>query len=203
MFVIEVLTIVVLASAAFAATNLDNLVLLAALYSRYEQRPAWVIFGYFAGMLIVGGVSLAMGKASELMPITYLGFLGIIPILIGITALVNVFRGITPLGGTDERRLDSNLAVFTATLMTQLSNGADTIVTFSILIADTVNSADHWIGLSFILMLCVFASAAYYSLRHQWLSGVLERYGHVVTPFILISVGLYVLANTATDMMPG
>lgn len=197
------LTIVAVTSSAFVATNLDNLILLVALFSRYQQRPLHVAFGYFAGMLIILAVSMVIGKASEMIPVAYLGFLGIIPVLIGVTALVRLFRGVGSDSGSGELKVEGSFAVFAATLVTQLSNGADTVVTFSILFADSLDAADYWMGLAFILMLCVFASTAYYSRRHPWLSGLLKRYGHYVTPFILITIGLFVLSNTAMDVIPG
>ena len=200
---IEMMVTVAVTAGAFVATNLDNLILLVALYTRYERRPVMVAGGYFAGMLIVGAASFAIGKATELFALEYLGLLGIIPILIGVTAALKLFRGVAPDDGNGERPLDGSFAAFAATLFVQLSNGTDTVVTFSILFADSVGAADYWIVVSYIVMLCVFASAGYYSLRHQWLSGVVGRYGRFVTPFILISIGLFVLSNTAMDMTPG
>ena len=40
------------------------------------------------------------------------------------------------------------------------------------------------------------------ALRHSWTSRSLERFALRLTRFILIFVGVYVLTNTATDLMP-
>lgn len=192
--------IIAVTAGAFVATNLDNLILLIALFARFERRQKLVAAGYFAGMLIIGAIGLAIGKATDLFPVEYLGYLGIIPVWLGVSALIKLYRGNS--AGSNIRE-DKDHAVFAATLITQLSNGSDTVVTFSILFADSNPATDWLIALSFVLMLFVFASTAYFSLRHRWLSNTLERYGKYITPFILISVGLYVLSNTATDMLPG
>jgi cadmium resistance protein CadD (predicted permease) len=52
-------------------------------------------------------------------------------------------------------------------------------------------------------MIGVFAWLARYSLKHRGFASILERYGVYVTPFILILVGLYIISNTATDLVPG
>ena len=49
----------------------------------------------------------------------------------------------------------------------------------------------------------LFALIARMALRHAWLSRPVQLYGHYITPLILITVGLFVLSNTAVDVMPG
>ena len=47
------------------------------------------------------------------------------------------------------------------------------------------------------------ALVAYQALRHPWLSRPVQLYGHYITPLILITVGMFVLSNTALDLLPG
>ena len=90
--VFETLTIIAVGAGAFIGTNLDNLVLLVALHTRYREHPAIVSAGYVTGMLLICGVCLLLGEAGELIPIAYLGLLGIIPITTGCFALLQLFR---------------------------------------------------------------------------------------------------------------
>ncbi len=199
----ELIEIIAITAGAFFATNLDNLVLLVALYARYDRHSALVTAGYFTGALLIGSISLAIGEAGEFIPLEYLGFLGVIPVMIGVIALVNLFRH-RAIEDADQIPINSSgQGAFGTTLTTQLSNGTDTILTFSIILADSKDAMDYRIIPAFVFMTAVFAVTAYYSLRHRWLSNFLSRYGHYLTPFILIFIGCYVLANTATDLMPG
>jgi cadmium resistance protein CadD (predicted permease) len=200
---LDILTIVAIAAGAFIGTNLDNLVLLMALYSRYDQKAGIVAAGYFAGMLLIGAVCIVIGEAGELFPLAYLGMLGVIPIFIGVLALIKLFLGKTTNEPHDTSVKHSHLAIFMAVLMTQLGNGADSIITFSVLYADSTDRSDYLIILTFFSMICLFAWLAYYSLTHRKLSEILVKYGHYVTPFILILVGVYILLNTASDLTPG
>ena len=200
---IEMSIIIAVTAGAFIGTNLDNLVLLVALYSRYQEHPRMVTTGYFAGMLLIGAICFVIGKGGGFIPVAYLGMLGVIPIIIGIIALVQLFQT-TQAGETASFVSGSSRkTIFITVLMTQLSNGADSIVTFSIFLADSKDAADYLIALTFMAITGVFAWVAYYSLKHRALSDVLDRYGRYITPFILILVGAYILSNTASDLVPG
>ena len=69
--------------------------------------------------------------------------------------------------------------------------------------ADSTPSTDYLIALTFLAMTGLFAGIAYYALKHRTLSEFLDRYGRYVTPFILILVGVYIISNTASDLLPG
>ena len=199
----EMLTIIAVAAGAFIGTNLDNLILLVALHKRYTQRARMVTAGYFSGMILIGAICLVVGEAGEFIPIAYLGLLGVIPILIGVNALFQLFRNKRSGDSKGLALGTANHTIFITVLMTQLSNSADSIITFSVLLADSADSSDYLITATFLAMAGVFAWLALYALKHRRLRHFLDRYGDYVTPFILILVGVYILSNTATDLMPG
>ena len=195
--------IIAVTAGAFIGTNLDNLVLLVALYSRYQQHPRMVTIGYLSSMLLIGAICFVIGKGGDFIPVAYLGMLGVIPIIIGIIALVQLFQS-TQAGETASFASGSSRkTIFITVLMTQLRNGADSIITFTVFLADSTDLSDYLIALTFLAMTGVFAWLAYYSLSHRKVSEALDRYGRYVTPFILILVGVYILSNTASDLMPG
>jgi len=198
----EILVIIGVTAGAFIGTNLDNLLLLVAMYSRYEQRTGIVTAGYFAGMILIGIITLAIGEVGDIIPLAYLGLLGIIPMLMGVFSLLKLFRKTHPGDVTNKAVGDSRVAVFFALISTQLSNSADSIITFSALYADSTDKSDYMIAPTFLAMTAVFSWVAIYSVKHPRLSWFLERYGQYVTPFILILVGYYILSNTATDLTP-
>jgi len=198
----EVLIIIGVTIGAFIGTNLDNLLLLAAMYSRYEHQAATVTAGYFAGMILIGVITLAIGEVGDIIPLAYLGLLGFIPILMGVLSLWKLFRNTQSGELTSAVAGDSRAAVFFALVSTQLSNSADSIITFSALYADSSDSSDYMVAPTFLAMAAVFSWVAFYSVKHPRLSRFLSRYGQYVTPFILILVGFYILSNTASDLAP-
>ena len=79
--------------AAFAGTNLDNVLLLIALLSASGIRRRQVIGGYLFAMFLLLGISFAVGKAAELIPAGYLGYLGVVPFSLGIISLIRLMPG--------------------------------------------------------------------------------------------------------------
>lgn len=193
--------VVVVSAGAFVATNLDNLVLMVGLFGRYSDRRSEVMFGYLSGMLIIAAVTFYVGKLAGAAPVQYLGLLGIVPVLIGLAAIIRLFRNkgvvrdpVVPGAGS---------TAVAATLLTQLGNSTDTIITYSVLFSDANDLADYLVLATFAGMALLLALLAYLALRHPWLSRPVELYGHYITPLILITVGMYVFSNTALDMLPG
>jgi cadmium resistance protein CadD (predicted permease) len=199
----EILVIVGVTAGAFVGTNLDNLLLLVAMYSRYEQRAWTVTAGYIAGMILIGVIALAIGEVGEWIPLAYLGLLGVIPVIMGMLSLWKLFRRSPSTETAKVAVKDSGVAIFLALAGVQLSNGADSIITFSALYADSSDPSDYLIAPTFLAMACVFSGVAFYLVKNPRLGRYLSHYGQYVTPFILIFVGLYILSNTASDLVPG
>ena len=194
--------IVPIAVGAYFATNMDNFILLAALLARYRRQTVNVVAAYFTCMLILGIVGFGVSEIANYVPIRNLGLLGIVPIYIGVVELVRIHRGRKKIAVATEISLESNHKVFLTTLISQLGNGADTILIFGILFADSTPAADALIMSTLAAMAIICVLVAMYAVRHPTISSVISRYAHRVLPFILIIVGAYVLANTATDALP-
>jgi cadmium resistance protein CadD (predicted permease) len=196
---LELLTIIPVTVAAFGATNLDNLVLLVALLARHPARRALVLNGYAGAMLILIGVSFGLGKAAELIPVSYLGYLGVVPLGMGVAGLAKL--GSKRAIGTDEPAPPpaASGTVLAGTALTQLSNGSDTLVTFSVLLADSSPAADLLILATFAGLVVLFCLLAMHAVGHPRLGAILHRAGRYLTPLILIFVGVYILSDTVTD----
>jgi cadmium resistance protein CadD (predicted permease) len=84
------------AVALFAATNVDDLVVLALLSatSRATGRPRrWEIWaGQYLGFAVLVGLSLAAGRGLSLVPARWLWLLALIPLAIGVVMLLGAVR---------------------------------------------------------------------------------------------------------------
>ncbi len=196
------IAIIPVAASAYAATNMDNLLLLVGLLARYRKHTASVIAGFFACTLLLVIVGLLIGKAANVVPVQYLGLLGFVPIAIGVIELIQLRRGNAKVTEANEETVDGSKKVFMTTLSSQLGNGTDTVIVFSILFIDSAPSADILAILTFAAMAFIFVGFGIYAVRHPALSDRIDRHAHRIMPFILIFVGAYVVANTATDLIP-
>jgi cadmium resistance protein CadD (predicted permease) len=196
------IAIIPIAAGAYVATNLDNFILLVSLLARYRNHTSSVVAGYFTCMLILGFVGLWIGKAANIAPVEYLGLLGFVPISIGAFELIQLRRGKAKVTVAQEKSVDGVQKVFMTTLFSQLGNGADTIVVFGVLFIDSMPSADILTILTLAAMAVIFVFVGIYAVRHPALCDWIDRYAYRVMPFVLIIVGVYILANTATDLLP-
>ena len=196
------LIIVPITAGAFIATNMDNLVLLVSLLVRYRGNRFHVIAGYLACAVVLVLMGYSVAAAADLMPVEYLGLLGLVPITIGAAGLVRMFNGQAAIADSAGTVIGGVRSAFVATFFIQLSNGADTVITLGALFADSATTANYLIVLTLAAMAAIFVLFATYAVQHPLLGRWIDRYGPWVTPFILIFVGAYILANTATDLLP-
>lgn len=195
--------IVSITASAFIATNLDNLVLLVSLLARYQRNRFYVIAGYFCCVVVLALMAFSIAAAADLAPVEYLGLLGLVPMVIGATGIVSMLKGQEAVVDDANAAISGVGSVFVATFVIQLSNGADTVITFGALFADSASVSNYLILLTLAVMAIIFGLVAIYAVQHPLLSKWINQYGPRVTPFILIFVGTYILANTTTDLLPG
>lgn len=190
------MTVIALVTSSFVATNVDNLLILV----------AWMLGGRLATRRLLGAYSLAaaavllvallFGTVSNLLPVQYLGYLGIIPVLLGLKMLAERFQANE---AVSEKKALSSVAVATALF----ANSVDTILVFAPLLADSAASVDPLIAASYVLVAGAWFAVAWWFSRNVARLARVTMIAQWVAPLIMIAVGLYILDNTATDVVAG
>jgi len=192
------LAIVGVALAAFVATNLDNLFFLIAFLADAKGRTLRVHAGFLlaiAGILLVG---VGAAQAADFAPARYVGWLGIVPIALGLHSLERLRRDRA--APWPERPVERQAGAFTVALVT-LANAGDSFAVFVPLFAE---SEDPFVvlivatGLVAGILWCVLAT---WLVEHQALGHSFRRIGPRLLPFLMIGVGIYVLINTGSDTL--
>ena len=190
------LAVVILVFATFAATNIDNLLLLISFVVSGAGRKE-LLLGFMGGMLLILMLSAGIGLVSLVMPVQYIGFLGVIPLLVGLNMIYEMIR--RPNGELAEAAVVSVGSMVTL----QVSNGVDTILVFAPLFADSLIHVDYSIAIAFLI-----SSIAWFLLATKLGQSarrieVIARYGSWLAPAVMIILGLYILDNTVTDLVAG
>lgn len=197
-----ILTALFIVATSYAATNLDNLILLVGWLLGAQCSVGRIFAGYMLGMSMILVVSGLIGLVGYVVPAEYLGYLGAIPIALGLKMLVDLWRRRErKTGGTSSPAMQ-NVAVG-GIVLTTLSNGVDSVLVFAPLLADSLLNVDLTIAIAFMIMVCLWFELAKYATTHAKRVKVLSTAGEWVAPIVMILVGLYILDNTATDMFPG
>ena len=130
-----------------------------------------------------------IGKVANVVPVQYLGFLGLVPITIGVTELIQLRRGNAKIAEAKEESVEGPKKVFVTTLGSQLGNGTDTVLVLGVLFIDSSPAADILMIITFAAIAFVFVGFGRYAVRHPALSDRIDRHAHRIMPFILIFVG--------------
>ena len=194
----ELLTVVAITAVAFAATSLDNLGLLIGLYADETFRPRDVLAGYMTAAVAVTAAAYGVSTGVELARPQYMGYLGFVPIALGLYRAVDLLRS-SPSGSTSSlQRVRRGVA---PVLLLMLVQSGDSFAVFVAVFADTQEHLEIPILLTVAACVALICAFAYWLARHSALAGVLQRGMRWVLPVLLIAIGIFILADTPTDVV--
>nr|WP_027927477.1 cadmium resistance transporter [Amycolatopsis benzoatilytica] len=173
----------------FAATNIDDLVVLALLFAS-GTRARTVVFGQYLGFAAILAVATAIASGAAALPAGLLPWLGLIPVALGIRAAAQTWR----------RRGDSGDSARAPRVLTApgiaavtIANGGDNIGAYVPVFANAgVGATTGYLAL-FLVLVAGWLVAGRLLTLHPAVSATLSRWGHVVVPAALIGVGVLVL----------
>ena len=195
----ELLAIVAITAVTFVATSFDNLVLLIVFLGDAGYRWGSVVVGYVASSTLVTAVAWGLSEVADQAPGRYLGYLGLIPIAIGLNEVLKLVRRREEILPVRPEIVAAKGALSVGAVM--LASSGDTFAALFALFTDT---ADPYT----IPMLATVASAALvwcglaaWLFSHPPLERILSRSARYVLPFLLIGIGVYILLDSGTDVL--
>lgn len=186
------ITALVLVPLAYAATNIDNLFIMASLGAGRASRGHLV-----AGFIIASGIVLLIVTMAmfidRVMPPEVLGYLGFVPISIG--AYLLLFTS------SEAKNASRGAATWPTIAGLLLANSGDTIFAIGPLFAESSSDARLGLALGFALIATVWLLLILNVSQRVARSATLGRLGHMIAPWMMILVGLYILSDSATDVV--
>ena len=205
----ELLTAISTGMTAFTATNLDDILILLLFFSQVNAvfRRRHIVFGQFLGFTALVLASLPGFFGRLIFPPDWIGMLGLLPIAIGLSRLLNP--------ETDDSEAEAELeqsekSFFSSFLSPQtysvaavtVANGGDNIGIYVPLYAsNTLESLAVILGV-FFAMVGVWCYAAYRLIQMRAIADTLTRYGNQLVPFVLIGLGIAILVKSGTLASP-
>src|SRR4028118_1781441 len=189
----ELLTAISTGMTAFTATNLDDILILLLFFSQVNAvfRRRHIVFGQFLGFTALVLASLPGFFGRLIFPPDWIGMLGLLPIAIGLSRLLNP--------ETDDSEAEAELeesenSFFSSFLSPQtyqvaavtVANGGDNIGIYVPLFA-SADLVRLIVTLTvFLVLIGVWCWVAYQLGRHSLVVHALTHYGHILVPFVLI-----------------
>lgn len=192
-------TIVALVAGSYTATNIDNLLLLVSWMLGRQVSRHEILSGHILAVLAVVGLSILLGLSSSAIPVQYIGYAGIVPMLLGAKMLADRFRN----HGRQPTLAGAAGVTTFAMATTLIGNSTDSILVLIPLLSDSRSGYDWIIISAYILMALAWFLLAHLFAHHAAKLKRLTAVATWVAPLIMIGVGLYILNNTMTDVMPG
>jgi cadmium resistance protein CadD (predicted permease) len=185
-------TALVLVPVAYAATNIDNLLIMASLGAGRASRGHLV-----AGFVVASGTVLLVASMAvfidRLLPPEMLGYLGFVPISIG--AYLLLFTAARPESSTGRE------TAWPAIAGLLLANSGDTIFALAPLFAESGSDARLGLAVGFAVIAAIWLLLILGATKRVAGSKWLGRLGYRVAPWMMILVGLYILSDSVTDVV--
>lgn len=203
------LSTILTAIVTFAATNVDDIFILILFFGQTGNRNRkWqIITGQYVGFTGLALVSMLGFLAGLALPKEWIGLLGFGPIYIGIKKWVMRHQkeasdaDDSQLSATESKRFGAS-AVMTVAAVT-FANGGDNIGIYSPLFASSsVPDLVVTLLVFYVLIGCWCLCGDVLS-RHPKVSQTIDQYGHVLVPFVLISLGIFILIECNSARLLG
>jgi cadmium resistance protein CadD (predicted permease) len=198
----DFISLIGIGATSFAATNIDDLFILMAFFANPRSFPTLhVVLGQYVGM----GALLAIGIVGSLIalvvPNNLIGLIGIFPIAIGIKELLELRKNddeeeepVTTKQPSQRSKWIAYLPFLTVAAVT-FSGGEEIGIYASVFAINNETSEIVAIILVVMGLTGVWCGVASYLVNHSFLA---DRFRHIasrILPFVLIGLGLYIMAE--------
>jgi len=192
--------------AAFVSTNIDDLFILMVFFANPRFPVSQIVLGQYIGMGSLISVSLLGSLIALVVPRNLIGLIGLFPIAIGIKELLELRKKSNNNDDKDNeephkqrlqrsKKIAAYLPFLTVAAVT--FSGGEEIGIYASLFA-TNNEVSQIITLVSVIMVLTgfWCGLANYLVNHSFLADHFRRIGARVLPFVLIGLGIYILAET-------
>lgn len=143
-------------------------------------------------------ISLIGSLVGLLVDQSYIGLLGVIPIFLGIKGILGLLKNSKGHDQDDNLyKEDRKSKVLTVAGVT-IANGGDNIGIYVPLFATLTWTNKITMVTVFLAMTFLWCLIAKYFASHPYVAITVDRYGHIMTPFVLVLLGLFILFENGT-----
>lgn len=182
---------------AFIASNIDDTFILMMLFSSLRFQTRHIVIGQFIGIGVLIIISTLGALIALVLSPFFIALMGLIPIAIGIKRLLEHERNqTTDTNKTIQDKKRQILIPFLAVSGITIANGGDDVGVFTPLFAkyNTIVEVSTLVAI-FMGLTVVWCALTYYFVNHPVIATRIKRIGDITTPFVLIGLGLYILAD--------
>ncbi|KAF3913285.1 hypothetical protein ABW20_dc0100464 [Dactylellina cionopaga] len=185
------------ACSTFALTNIDDLFVLVTFFTESSVNksltPLKIAIGQYVGFSIIILVSMIGFAVAQAIPSEPIGFLGLLPILLGIWKLINLMLpDPDELENTKADGAKSILKVASVTIM----NGGDNVGTYVPLFAQAEGAEVAVYVVTYYILLGVWCLIGILIIKQRHILAIAQKYAGRVVPLLYIGLGIFIIVKS-------
>ncbi|TLD08144.1 hypothetical protein PspLS_11962 [Pyricularia sp. CBS 133598] len=203
------------ACATFAVTNIDDIFVLVTFFAESSTSktltPLRITIGQYVGFTAIIIVSMIGFGAAFLLPTEPIGFLGLLPILLGVWWLsALIFPGRDDddddptLPDDSAAGASSTVGIFTLVGIKSILkvasitviNGADNISTYIPLFSQAKGTEIAVYVVTYYILLGVWCLAAFLIMKQRHILRIAQKYASIAVPFLYMGLGIFIIVES-------
>ncbi|KAI6322194.1 hypothetical protein MCOR30_007744 [Pyricularia oryzae] len=202
------------ACATFAVTNIDDIFVLVTFFAESSTSktltPLRITIGQYVGFTAIIIVSMIGFGAAFLLPTEPIGFLGLLPILLGVWWLsARIFPGgddddDDPSLPDDAAGASTRVGIFTIVGIKSILkvasitviNGADNISTYIPLFSQAKGAEVAVYVVTYYILLGVWCLAAFLIMKQRHILRIAQKYASIAVPFLYMGLGIFIIVES-------
>ncbi len=173
----------------FAATNVDDLVVLIALFGDRGTRDRDVVVGQALGIAVLTTASAVLARVALALPDTVVALLGLLPVVLGVRLW---WRRRHRDPDDDVERPGLGLRAVAAVT---IANGGDNVAVYTPVLTTASIAGTATTVAVFAVGTTVWLVAARALVRQRHVGGRVATWGGRILPYVLVAIGVAVVAH--------
>lgn len=187
------------ACATFALTNIDDIFVLVTFFAEAttsDSLTPWkVTLGQFLGFTVIMVISMIGFAVALVLPAAPIGFLGLLPILLGLWNFFGLFAPSVEEEDKPPTRLKGVRSILKVALVT-LMNGGDNIGTYIPLFSQTKGAEIVIYVVVYYTLLGVWCLTAWLIMRQRHILKLAQKYVEYLLPFLYMGLGVFIIVQS-------
>src|SRR5215468_871275 len=183
------------AAGVFAVTNLDDIVILSLFFAQgagEHGSARRVVAGQYLAFAVILAGAIGVAFGASFLPREAIPYLGLIPITIGLRDAWKLWKN-RQRGEGEQTETTQGGPTVRKVAATTFGNGGDNIGVY-VPVFDTVGTRGTIVYAAvFLVLVGVWCVAGWFFATRPAIAKALGRWGHVLLPVVLITIGLIIL----------
>ncbi|MFI7005438.1 cadmium resistance transporter [Streptomyces sp. NPDC050145] len=185
------------AAGLFAVTNIDDILLLALFFAQGADHPGStrrIVLGQYLGFAAILAVAVAAAFGATCLPESAIPYLGLLPLALGLKSAWQAWkdhRGGDEAEGEEPAKEGGPGPLEVAAVT--FANGGDNIGVYVPVFATSGIGGMTVYAVVFLVLVAVWCFAGKFFATRPVIAKALARWGHILLPLALITIGLLIL----------